>query len=151
MAIDQATVLRAIVAVVADVAGIERVYGEAEEGDDALPLGAIETPAVLVMTGRDVDYLLRQGQHRHTYAVRLLVLAGGADLGETAANVLPVRNRIIAAFAEQVTLAATVTYCAYRPAPAGIVTIEWSGVEYVGHELELHISEQANITPTTGS
>lgn len=137
--------------VIAGVEGVQRAYSAGEEGPHGIPPALREMPAVLVIPSRTIEYIGRQqGQHRHTYEVLVQVVQDGGDIGRRAATVVPMVDRIIEAFASEVTLGGAVNYCVFRRSE-GLQELVYSGQALYGYVLILAVSEQENVTFRTGA
>lgn len=153
MALSMTTTVRQIRELIADVEGITRVGAASEDDANALPssIPPGDFPAVLVFPGPDIAYILSSGQHRHTYEVNVHVLCDArGDLGETAAQAMPLVDAIIEKFVGNVTLGNRANSCLYKR-QTGLITLTFAGVEYPGWEIVLEVSEQASATPAVGS
>lgn len=151
MALSMQTALGRIRDRIALVSGIEAVYSEGDSDHTQIPDALTELPCVLVLSGPITEYILRYGQHRITYEVRVLVLAEpGGRIGQAMAELIPIVNAIVEEFVGNVTLGGNVTYCVFQRS-SGIDLRDWGEVEYYAHEIILEVSEAASATPAGGS
>lgn len=142
--IDQVRAMNRIREVIASVADFERVYAQSADDQHALPDAVNEFPAVLVMSGQTREHIVTQPQERLTYEVRVLVLSNErSDFGASAAKLLPLNVAIRRAFLENVTLGGRVNSVRIER-DTGFTGIEWGGIEYVGNELTMVVSEQGS-------
>ncbi|PKN81533.1 MAG: hypothetical protein CVU47_06355 [Chloroflexi bacterium HGW-Chloroflexi-9] len=150
MALSQSTVLTSIRTLIAAVTGVERVFCAASSDEHALPSAMNEFPSIAVIPGETVEYILRSGQHRHSYDVKALVFCNaGGDVGQTAAQAVPLVDAIIEKFAVNVG-GSWANSCVFERC-SGLVTLEYAGIDYLGWEITLRVSEQADATPAKGA
>lgn len=151
MALSQTTVISRVRTLVAELTGMERVYAASEDDDNAIPSAFREFPCAAVFPGpTSGEYLLAQGQQRHTYLVKVQVFQAGADIGERAAAVLPFVDLLIGKFELNVALGGRANSCTFTRC-SGFVTLEYAGADYLGYEIDLEVSEQASAAPAYGS
>lgn len=154
MAIDQVAALEKVRARTAEVTGIAKAYAPSQTNPAAggLPASvALEGGAIaLILPGPTLDYILTQPRHRHTYEVRVLILLAGPDYSENAFNGGPLPDRVIEKFVGQVTLGGSVNSCIFRR-NTGFTGIEWGGLDYLGYEITLELSEAATASAGTGT
>lgn len=151
MALSMSTVIRQVRALLDEMSLVTRVYAPSENNENALPATLNEFPvAVLVLPGQDLEYILGPGQHRHTYEVDVLVFCRqGGELGESAYTALPLVDAILEKFAVNVTLGNRSNSCVFAR-QSGFSTLEYNGIDYLGWEIVLRVSEQADATPAIG-
>lgn len=150
MALSQTTVLTSIRSLIASTSGIQRAYSAGNADEHALPDALNEFPAVIVIPGPTIEYLLRSGQHRHTYEVKVLVFARqGGSLGQTAVQAAPLVDAIIEQFTGNVG-GSWANSCVYRRS-TGLASLEYAEIDYLGWELTLEVSEQASATTAKGA
>ncbi|HXG36522.1 MAG TPA: hypothetical protein VNL15_06110 [Dehalococcoidia bacterium] len=133
-----------------EVTDMERVYAPSETDSNAIPLALNEFPCALVFPGPTLEYILSNGGHRHIYQVKVQVIEGSALVSERAASVLPFVDRIIEKFAVNVTLGSRANSCIFET-QSGFVGLEYGGIDYLGYEITLRVSEQAAASPAIGS
>lgn len=150
MAIDQSAVIAKMRELVATVTGINAAYSAADNNDDRLPFALNNTPAALVLPGATLAYTLMDGQHRHTYEVRVQVLEAGGDGGIRDATLAVMPDRVLAVFAANVGLGGVCNSCVFRRS-GGLQGFEYGGVDYTGYELTYEVSEQGSISTAYGS
>ena len=150
MALDQAAVIKRFRVLAAAVTGVVAAYSAADVDEWRLPVSVPDLPAVLVLPGPTIDYILTAGQHRHTYEVLVQVFDGRAEPGENAAVVSVMPDRFLEAFALNVTLGNRANSCVFKRSE-GLKGIDYGGVVHAGYELVFEVSEQANATPAIGS
>lgn len=151
MALSQSTTIAQVRDLVAEITAIKRIYAPSENDDNRLPAALNEFPAVLVLPGPTLEYVLSAGQHRHTYEVKVSVFCNqGGDLGESAYQALPLVDAIIEKFTGNVTLGGRVNSNLFGKS-SGFAALEYNGLEYIGWEITLRVSEQAAATPAVGS
>lgn len=150
MALSTRTVLRSVRSLIAAMPEVERAYGAGDEDENALPGAISEPPTVLVVPGETIEYILSGGQHRHTYNVDVLVLCNQAgETGQTAYQAVPIVDALIEKFAVNVG-GSWANSCILNRC-SGLATIEYAGVDYLGWNITLRVSEQAPVTPAKGA
>jgi len=152
MSLSMLTTVAQVRALVAEITEMARVFAASETDENRLPSGISEFPCAVIYPGPDLGsgYILSAGQHRHTYEVIIDVFEAGADIGERAASVLPMVDRIIEKFSGNVTLGNRVNSCIYQ-GQGGFTGMTYGGGEYTGYRITLRVSEQASATPAIGS
>lgn len=151
MALSQYTALARIRDLIDEVADFERVYAATSDDAHALPGALNDFPSVVVVPGPTVEYILTQPQHRHTYEVKVLVFCNQAgDLGQSAAQAMALVVGIIEKFVGNVTLGGRVNSCRFER-DSGMVTLEYAGIDYLGFEITLEVSEQSAANAAVGS
>lgn len=142
--IDPVAVMNRIREVIASVADFERVYAQSSNDEHALPDAVSEFPAVLIMAGPVDRHGITQPQERIDYKVRVLMLSNEmGDIGASAWKLLPLSVAIRRAFLSNITLGGLANPC--KPdVDTGLVSLNWNGVDYVGNELTLLVSEQGS-------
>lgn len=146
---DQAAVIRRFRALAGELNGVEAAYSAADADEWRLPAALDTLPAVLVMPGPTLDYILVSGQHRHTYEVLVQVFDGRAEPGENAAVVAPMPDRLLEKFVANVALGGLCNSCVFLRSE-GLRTLTYGGVDHSGYELRFRVSEQAAATPAYG-
>lgn len=151
MALSQVTVLAQIRALCESATGVKRAFGAGNNDEDAIPAAIFEAPAMVVLPGPTIEYILTTGGQRHTYEVKVLVFCReGSDLGQSAYSALPLVDAIISTFVGNVTLGNRAN-SAHFDRSSGFATLEYSGQEYLGYEVTLRVSEQGTASPSIGS
>lgn len=153
MALSMLTTIAQVRDLLDEVTGIERIFAPSENDGNKIPDALGEFPSVVVLPGPDTGsgYILSAGQHRHTYEVKVLVFCRqGGDLGESAYQALPLVDAIIEKFVGNVTLGGRANSCIFRR-QSGFSTLEYAGIDYLGWEITLEVSEQASATPAAGA
>lgn len=150
MALSTSTVLTNIRTLIDAVSDFARVYSASSNDANALPPALGEFPAVLVLPGDTVEYILSGGAHRHTYNVKVLVLCNQAgERGAAAYQAIPLVDAILEKFA--VNIGGTWANSCLLSSTSGFATIEYAGIDYLGWEITLRVSEQASATPAKGA
>lgn len=153
MALSQTTVIERLRVLAATVTGIQAAYAptvEAPESGGIPPSASFTFPCAIMLPGRTIEYLLSNGRHRHTYEVRILVIAGAGMVPETAYVAAPMPDRFLELMVGNVTAGGRANSVVFREG-TGMAGIEWGGIDYTGYELTLEVSETADATPATGS
>lgn len=151
MALDQRAVISRDRALIAALPSVKRCFAPSENDEHKLPDALNEFPAVLVLPGPTLEYILGAGTHRHTYEEKVLVFCNqGGDLGESAYQAMPIVDEVIAMFAGNVTRAGLVNAAVFARC-SGLVALEFNATEYLGWEITNRVSEQASVTPAVGS
>ncbi len=150
MPLSTSNVLTSIRSLIAATTGFTRVYGAANDDEHALPAALGEFPSVLVLPGELIEYILSGGQHRHTYNVHVLVLCNQAgETGQTAKQAIPLVDALIEKFS--VNVGGTWANSCLLSGHSGFATIEYAGIDYLGWDITLRVSEQAAATPAKGA
>lgn len=153
MALSQTTVIERLRVLAATVTGIQAAYAptvEAPESGGIPPSTSFTYPCVIILPGRTIEYLLVNGRHRHTYEVRVLVIAGAGLIPENAYVAAPMPDRFIELMPGNVTAGSRANYVLFKQC-TGMAGIEWGGIDYTGFEITLEVSETASATLATGS
>ena len=139
MALNQGTVLDEIRDMCAAVSGVEAAFSESSDAlATSLPPALGVFPCLMVMSGPTRDY--NPQVKRHTYEVRVWVLVQPAHLETAGPRAMPFTVRIIDATHNNVILDGAANWCVFDRA-SGLIALEWNGVEYLGHEIILVVSE----------
>lgn len=152
MALDQEAVLEKLRLRMAELSGLVAAYSTSQSTPSAggVPAALQDYPCALVLPDRTKAYLVSNGRHRHTYNVRILLIVGGADYTENANVASPLLVRAIEKLTGNVTLGGSANSCVFE-SNTGLVTLEWGGLEYLGYEILVEVSESAAATVATGS
>lgn len=152
MALSQAAVVAKIRDLAATVSGITAAYSAADSDDTRLPAAVtqLDGSVALVMPGVTIAYTLTNGQHRHTYEVRVQVIEAGADEGILAQRLSVMPDRMLEVMLQNVALGGLCNSMAFRR-HQGLQSFDFGGVPYTGYELIFEVSEQASATPAYGS
>jgi hypothetical protein len=135
---------------VAGVSGIVATYSAADQGDQKLPMALNALPAALLMPGQTVEYILSPGQQRHTYDVKVQVMTGGPEPGQSAYVTSPMPDAIIGVLVNNVLLGGICNGAVFKSS-SGLQGFEYGGLEYTGFEVVIEVSEQGNASPAVGS
>lgn len=152
MTLSQTAVIERVRELLAEIAGIKRVYGSDVSGLNGLPGGIAEYPSILVFPGPTIIYQQNPGgSHRHEYEVVVQVLYGpAAAVAESAAGSTPFIDALINKFAANVQLGGHAVY-AHFLRNEGLTGIAYGGTEYIGYELRLRAVESGAQTFAGGS
>ncbi len=150
MALDQAAVIKRFRVLAASVTGVVAAYSAADVDEYRLPEALADLPAVLVMPGPTIAYILVSGAHRHTYEVLVQVMDGRAEPGENAGVVSVMPDRFLEKFLLNVGLGGLCNSCVFKRSE-GLKGIAYGGVIHSGYELVFECSEQASAAPAIGS
>lgn len=153
MALSQTTVIERLRVLAATVTGIEAAYAPTavEAAIGGIPPSAAFTfPCAIVLPGPSSQYLIGNGRHRHTYRVRVLILVAGVDVVENAYVAAPMPDRFIEVMTGNVTAGGRANSVVFVES-SGMAGVSWGGLEYLGYELTLEVSETAAATPAAGS
>lgn len=150
MPLSQSDVITSIAGLVREISGIERVFDAASTEEHALPPAINEFPAVIVMPGQTIEYILTSAQQRHAYEVKLLVFCRqGSDIGQGAAQAMPLVDAILEKFA--VNVGGSWANSCVMSGCSGLGGLEYAAVDYLGWEITLRVSEQAAVTAAKGA
>ena len=150
MALDQAAVIKRFRVLASEVEGVEGAYSAADQDDWRLPSALADLPAVLVLPGPTIAYILVSGAHRHTYEVLVQVMDGRAEPGENAGVVSVMPDRFLEKFLLNVGLGGLCNSCVFKRSE-GLKGFDYGGVIHSGYELVFEVSEQAVAAPAIGS
>ena len=150
MALDQAAVIKRFRVLASEVSGVEAAYSAADQDEWRLPVSLPDLPAVLVLPGPTMAYILMSGAHRHTYEVIVQVMDGRAEPGENAGVISVMPDRFLEAFALNVGLGGLCNSCVFKRSE-GLKGFDYGGVVTTGFELVFEVSEQASAAPAIGS
>lgn len=149
MAISQEAAIKQIAALVRSITGLRAVYSSADSDANALPAALNGPfPCAIVYPGDDIEYILTQPHHRHTYQVTVQLYQTGQDVGQRAVSVQPFIGLVLAKLALNVT-GSFWNSCVYERS-SGLSRLEYAGLEYTGFELTLKVSEEAVISAAAG-
>lgn len=140
MALDQGAALDEVREKCATVTGIVAAFSESASAKaTTLPPSLGVFPCLLVMSGptRSYDVMVK----RHTYEVRIWVLVQQAGFEAAGARAMPFTTRIIETFHDNVVLGGHANWAVFERA-SGLMAFEWNGIDYLGHEVTLLVSEQ---------
>ena len=149
--IDQIVALNRIREIIALETGIERVYSQSSDDENALPDALSEWPTVLVMVGPTLEHIVTQPAERLTYEVKVQLYGRRmGDQGGAAAQILPLNVAIRRAFISNVTLGGRVNSCRIDR-DTGLVVLQYAGIDYAGIEFTFVVSEHATADAEPGS
>lgn len=147
---DQAAVIAKVRDLMATVTGIAAAYSAADTDDTRMPAGLNQLPAALVLPGPTLAYVVRDGQHRHTYEVLVQVLEAGSDLGVAAATLGVMPDRVLGVMLTNHALGGLCNSFVFTRS-GGLQGFEYGGTTYAGYELVFEVSEQGSASPGYGS
>ena len=150
MPIQQSVVIAQIRDLVDEVTGIEAVYAPSETDTNALPAALNVLPCAIVLPGPTRQCKVGNGQVDTIYEVKVRLYEGGADAGERAASILPLRDLVITKLIANVTLGGRCQVCLYE-SDSGYIGLPYGGSEYGGIEVTLVVREVVAVTAAPGS
>lgn len=146
MPLSRVTVCNAMRDLMASVTGLEAVYSFAHDDEYRVPEGFSDFPMAIVIPGSTRSVKLGQGQHRHSYEMRVQILTGEADFGERMARVFAFEDLIINHFTNKIALGGTVNSCLFE-STSGAASFDWGDESFPGIELTFSVSEDVPASP----
>lgn len=129
--------------------GIRRAYSTASTGDRRVPPALNMIPCAVIYPGATKEFILGDGEKRHTYEVVVEVFGLSGDPGVAAANVAPMPDAVMDLFEDNVALGGVCNSCIFLRTE-GVKTLNFGGHDYSGFQLYFEVSEQAVASPAIG-
>lgn len=145
----QVAVLERMRTLIASVDGIRAAYSAGSAAEKRMPPALKMLPCAIVYPGATREYILSDGQKRHTYEAVVQVFAQGGDPGAAAFDATPMPDAIIEVFEGNVALGGLCNSCLFLRTE-GLQVLQYGGTDYVGYQLYFEVSEQAAASPAIG-